>query len=61
MNKQFHIASVHGTGRVIQLCMPEVFEEEIPVTESVRLLDDTLERLDYTKLYRCYSPEGRTE
>lgn len=60
MNKQFHIASVHGTGRVIQLCMPEVFEEEIPVTESVRLLDDTLERLDYTKLYRCYSPEGRT-
>ena len=31
----------------------------LPVDESVRILSEVMEELDYTKLYRAYSPRGR--
>jgi transposase len=46
-------------GGYIQLCMPIETEQFIPVDDSVRLLDQVLEGLDYSKLYLAYSPKGR--
>lgn len=46
-------------GSYIQLCLPIETETFIPVNNSVRLLDQVLEELDYSCLYRCYSSSGR--
>ena len=46
-------------GSYLQLCLPFEIEYLIPVDESVRLLDQVLEGLDYRKLYLTYSVKGR--
>ena len=46
-------------GSYIQLCLPIETECFIPVDDSVRLLDQVLEEIDYKKLYLAYSSEGR--
>ena len=46
-------------GSYIQLCLPIETEVFIPVDHKVRLLDQVFESLDYSKLYRSYSPIGR--
>lgn len=43
----------------IQLVLPIATEILIPADDSVRLLSQLLEELDYTKLYRAYSHKGR--
>lgn len=43
----------------IQLCLPISTEFLIPADDSVRLLGQILEELDYSKLYSAYSPQGR--
>jgi len=43
----------------IQLVLPIATEILIPANDSVRLLSQVLEELDYTKLYRAYSHKGR--
>lgn len=45
--------------REYQLRISSEIEVLIPSDESVRLLDEILEGLDYTSLYRAYSPKGR--
>jgi transposase len=42
-----------------QLVLPLNYEVIIPDDDSVRLLSQILEELDYTELYRAYSCEGR--
>lgn len=42
-----------------QLVLPLSLEGLIPENESVRLLSHVLEGLDYTSLYKAYSPKGR--
>ena len=42
-----------------QLVLPLETEFLIPKDEPVRLLDQVLEELDYTKLYLTYSEKGR--
>ena len=51
----------YGTGkRNIQLKIDEVFaEKEIPANDSVRLLDEVMEEMDYTPLMRAYKRTGR--
>lgn len=46
-------------GSYIQLCLPIETDVFIPVDDSVRLLDQVFDQLDYTALYRSYSPKGR--
>jgi transposase len=46
-------------GSFIQLCLPIETEVFIPVDDSVRLLDQLLEELDYSVLYRSYASSGR--
>jgi transposase len=43
----------------IQLVLPIATEILIPANDSVRLLSQLLEELDYTKLYKAYSHQGR--
>ena len=43
----------------IQLVLPIATEFLIPADDSVRLLSQLLEELDYTKLYKAYSHKGR--
>lgn len=43
----------------VQLVLPIATEILIPANDSVRLLSQVLEELDYTKLYRAYSHKGR--
>jgi transposase len=43
----------------VQLVLPIATEILIPANDSVRLLSQLLEELDYTKLYRAYSHRGR--
>ena len=45
--------------QVFQLKLPLELEMLIPVDDSVRLLSQMLEGLDYTKLYQAYSSKGR--
>lgn len=42
-----------------QLVMPLNLETVIAVDDSVRWLNDVLERLDYSKLMQAYSHTGR--
>ena len=44
---------------VYQLKLPLELDILIPVNDSVRLLSQMLEGLDYTKLYQAYSVKGR--
>ena len=46
-------------GRYIQLSLPIQTECLIPVDDSVRLIDQVLEEIDYRELYLTYSSEGR--
>jgi transposase len=46
-------------GKVYQLKICSETDILIPSDDSVRLLDAVLEELDYTSLYRAYSPRGR--
>ena len=46
-------------GSYIQLCLPIETDCFIPVDDSVRLLDQVLEEIDYKKLYLAYSSNGR--
>ena len=46
-------------GRNMQVKIENSLEKIIPSEESVRLLCEVMEELDYTKLYRAYSPKGR--
>ena len=41
--------------KYFQLFLPINFEMNIPADDSVRLLSNVLEELDYTELYRAYS------
>jgi len=45
--------------RNYQLKISSELEILIPCDESVRLLSEVMEELDYTRLYRAYSPQGR--
>ena len=45
--------------KVFQLYLPIDTEVMIPKDSKVRLLDQVLEELDYTKLYQSYRKEGR--
>ena len=44
---------------VYQLKLPLELDGLIPEDDSVRLLSQILEELDYTKLYQAYSAKGR--
>ena len=46
-------------GNYIQLSLPIHTETLIPVDDSVRLIDQVLEEIDYRELYLTYSSEGR--
>lgn len=46
-------------GQPYQLVLPLSLERMIPEDDSVRLLSQILEELDYTKLYQAYSFKGR--
>ena len=46
-------------GRDVQLVLPIETEILIPADDSVRLLSQLLEELDYRKLYQAYSRHGR--
>ena len=46
-------------GSYIQLALPIHTEVLIPVDDSVRLIDQVLEEIDYRELYLTYSSEGR--
>ena len=41
--------------KYLQLVLPINYEVIIPVDDSVRLLSNVLEEIDYTELYRAYS------
>jgi len=45
--------------RNYQLKISSELEILIPCDESVRLLSEVMEELDYTRLHRAYSPQGR--
>lgn len=51
----------YGTGkRDVQLKIDEIFAEKvIPADDSVRLLDEIMEGMDYTPLFRAYKRTGR--
>ena len=42
-----------------QLILPMNYEVIIPENDSVRLLSQITEEMDYTELYKAYSSEGR--
>jgi len=42
-----------------QLKLCSEYDVFLPADESVRLLSEVMEELDYTNLYRAYSPKGR--
>ena len=46
-------------GRNCQLKIEGFYEKIVLADDKVRLLEEVLERMDYTKLYRAYSTEGR--
>lgn len=46
-------------GGYIHLLLPIHTETLIPVDDSVRLIDQVLEEIDYRELYLTYSSEGR--
>ena len=46
-------------GGYIQLSLPIFTDTLIPVDDSVRLIDQVLEEIDYRELYLTYSSEGR--
>ena len=58
--KKLNLQSEYSNnGGFVQLCLPIETEIFIPVDHSVRLLDQVLEALDYSALYRSYSSQGR--
>ena len=52
-------ADYSKNGSYIQLSLPIHTETFIPVDDSVRLIDQVLEEIDYRELYLTYSSEGR--
>ena len=60
MNHILNLQSDYSkNGGYIQLSLPIHTECLIPVDDSVRLIDQVLEEIDYRKLYLTYSSEGR--
>ena len=52
-------ADYSRNGNYIQLSLPNHTETLIPVDDSVRLIDQVLEEIDYRELYLTYLSEGR--
>ena len=60
MQKHLTLQSDYSkNGSYIQLSLPIQTECLIPVDDSVRLIDQVLEEIDYRELYLTYSSEGR--
>lgn len=60
MKKQKHRVHYGTEKRNVQLKIDEVFAEKIiPADDSVRLLDEIMEEMDYTGLMRAYKRTGR--
>ena len=60
MHKTLTLQSDYSkNGSHIQLSLPIHTETLIPVDDSVRLIDQVLEEIDYRELYLTYSSEGR--
>ena len=60
MNKKIQL-DYTSNGSVYQLVLPMDIGEIIPEDDSVRLLNATMERMDYKELYAAYSRQGRIE
>ena len=59
-NKKIQLNYITG-GDVYHLFLPMDIGELIPDDDSVRLLSEELERVDYSKMYAAYSRMGRAE
>lgn len=59
MNKNHTFKNYNKFESVFQLVLPLNLEVLIPDNESVRLLSQELEDLDYTLLYKAYSAKGK--
>lgn len=59
MNKNYTSKNYNKSEAGFQLVLPLNLEVLIPDDESVRLLSQELEDLDYTLLYKAYSAKGR--
>lgn len=59
VNKELHQQNYTKFGRSCQLKIASFDEKVVLADDEVRLLEEVLERMDYTKLYRAYSAEGR--
>lgn len=58
-NKVLNTKDYTEFGRESQLKFDGFYEKTVLANDKVRLLEEVLERMDYTKLYRAYSAEGR--
>jgi transposase len=59
MNNKIQHKDYTKLNRYYQLVIPFDFEVLIPEDDSVRLLSQLLEELNYSKLYMAYSSAGR--
>jgi len=59
MKKELYQQDYTRFGRSCQLKIASFEEKLVLADDKVRLLEEVLERMDYTKLYRAYSTEGR--
>src|SRR5665647_1957087 len=60
MQKQIHRVHYGTKKRNVQLKIDEFFAEKIiPADDSVRLLDEIMEEMDETPLWRAYQRTGR--
>ena len=60
MKKTIHHKNYGTEKRYVQLKIDEVFAEKvIPADDSVRLLDEIMEEMDHTPLFRAYKRTGR--
>lgn len=59
MENDFTQPEYSKRGSFTQLVLPQFYDVLIPEDDSVRLLSQILEELDYSKLHMAYSPLGR--
>lgn len=59
MENDFTQPEYSKSGSFTQLVLPHYYDVLIPEDDSVRLLSQILEELDYSKLHLAYSPLGR--
>ena len=57
-NSKYH-KNYTASGEPYQLVLPLNLESLVPDDDSVRLLSQELEDLDYSLLYQAYSAKGR--